>query len=268
MTAICQKALPDVPWMEARTHRLPGVQPLDPSTWIVVDDAYAAQMAERARLMEKRRSDIVMSQPSAFPAAQELLDEVTSHLSQRHNFELTNRQCIRPDGTCVDVDRNAPLETLSRLVSEDFCILQKDGNEHVLTAGLLCFPASWTLSQKFGHPLIRIHQPVESYTDDIAKRVQRLFDAVQVGRPLWRANAMRYRDPALYQPRPEVAPRTDRVQGNYIRSERQCILRLPKSDAVVFSIHTRQVQIDRLSAEQLAGLKLRPIDDEGSVPSG
>ncbi len=48
----------------------------------------------------------------------------------------------------------------------------------------------------------------------------------------------------------EVAPRTDREQGVYIRSELQCILRLPEADAVVFSIHTRQVHIDDLSQKR------------------
>jgi hypothetical protein len=51
---------------------------------------------------------------------------------------------------------------------------------------------------------------------------------------------LRYVDPTLHQPRPKMAPRAhlDGQDFRYIRSERQCVLRLPKTDAVVFSIHT------------------------------
>ncbi|MEM9584050.1 MAG: DUF3445 domain-containing protein [Pseudomonadota bacterium] len=260
MTAICQKSLPDAPWAQAQTRRLPGVQPLDPATWIVVDDAYASQMAERTRLLAESRSDVLQIQPDALPAARELLRMVLAHLGARDGFEIGAANCTRPDGQTAVIDHGAPLETLCHLVTEDFCILQKRGTEHVLTAGLLCFPASWTLAEKFGHPLMRIHAPVDSYTDNMAKRVQRLFDAVRADRPLWRANAMLYHDPTLFQPRPEAAPRTERTGGDYLRSERQCILRLPVSDAVIFSIHTRQVALGDLTPDQAEALRRHPID--------
>ena len=49
--------------------------------------------------------------------------------------------------------------------------------EHVLTGAILCFPSNWTLAQKFGMRLARIHLPVERYDEAVARRVQRLFDA-------------------------------------------------------------------------------------------
>jgi len=70
--------------------------------------------------------------------------------------------------------------------------------------------------------------------------VQRLFNGVQPGRPLWRFNALWYDDPTLHQPR-SIHARRDHPKdgkGDFLRSERQCILRLPQTNAVVFSIHT------------------------------
>ncbi|MGY9013047.1 MAG: heme-dependent oxidative N-demethylase family protein, partial [Rhodobacterales bacterium] len=176
----------------------------------------------------------------ARPAAEELLDEVLEDLSQRDDFTVTRPLVRRPDGVCVEIDRGDPLGVLGRLVQEDLCLLEKIGDEHVLTGAILCFPASWTLAEKFMRPLVAIHEPVDSYDDNIAKRVQRLFDGVKPERPLWRYNLLRYVDPTLHQPRPEMAPRAhlDGQDFRYIRSERQCVLRLPKTDAVVFSIHT------------------------------
>lgn len=125
-------------------------------------------------------------------------------------------------------------------MQEDLCILHKSGDEHVLTGAVLCFPASWMLAEKFMAPLIGIHAPVQGYDAGIAARVQRMFDGVQAGRPLWRFNALWYDDPALHQPRSAHARReeTEAETGSFLRSERQCILRLPQSRAVVFSIHT------------------------------
>lgn len=263
MTAICQESLPDAPWMEARTRRMPGVLPLDPLDWLTVDDAYSAQMADRAEILRSKRDDVLQMASDAAPAVLELLDTVLEQLRQRPDFTFDGLDCTRPDGVTVAIDRAKPFDTLCHLVAEDLCILQKQGGEHVLTAALLCFPASWTLAQKFGQPLSAIHGPVASYTNEMAKRVQRLFDAVRVGHPLWRANALQYSDPTLYQPRTLDERREDHDQGRYIRSERQCILRLPLSDAVVFSIHTRQVPLEHLTAEQAQGLQEHPIHYDG-----
>ena len=270
MTAICQKSLPDAPWMAPVTRKLPGVQPLDMSTWVVVDDAYAAQMAERTRLLREERAAVLMQENAAGPAVDELYRFVLDHLAGRSEFQVKGQRCIRPDGEGVALDPNSPMETLCQLITEDLCVLEKRGDEHVLTAGLLCFPSSWSLAEKFGRPLVAIHEPVSSYTDDVGRRVQRLFDAVQPGMPLWRANALRYSDPTLFQPR-RSTQRRDHAEaektGGYIRSERQCILRLPETGAVVFSIQNRVVRMEDLTPEQAAGLEDYPIihDVETSV---
>ena len=237
MTPILQTRLSYDP----TNHRpLPGVAPLDPDDWIICDDAHAAQMAERARLLAEKRDTVVAMDETARPAALELLDAVLEVLSQRPDHEVSEGQVRRPDGVVVGLDRNAPMVTLGHLVQQDLCLMEKRGAEHVLSAAVLCFPASWTLEEKFMRPLTGIHIPVDSYDDSMARRVQRLFDGVQVGRPLWRFNALWYVDPSLHQPRRENDRRAERgaQDARYLRTERQSILRLPQSGAVVFGIHT------------------------------
>lgn len=238
MTEILHRVLPD----DMITPRpLPGIAPLDPARWLVVDETYAAQMAERARLWHTARDAVRYLQPQADAAAAELLDQVLAHLRNSHDgFTISAAQVRRPDGITVAIERADPLGTLAHLVQEDFCILQKpDGAaEHILTAAVLCFPANWRLDEKAGRPMRAIHDPVPEYDTRIAKRVQRLFDGVQVGKPLWRFNALRYAHPDLFHPdsKPTVDPRP------YLRSERQTILRLPQTRAVVFGIHTYVVK--------------------------
>lgn len=239
MTTPLQTALP----YDALTPMsLPGIAPLDPADWLIVDEAYDGQMAQRDALITTQRSLVIGLEAEALAAAQELLEKVITALLNRPqgDFVRDGNAIIRPDGVSITMDDADPLATLGRLAQEDFCILQKHGLEHVLTGAVLCFPASWLLSEKFGKPLIGIHIPVDSYTGDIAKRVQRLFDGVRADRPLWRFNALWYADAELHQPRSanERRPPADHNSAPYFRSEKQSILRLPKTDAVVFSIHT------------------------------
>lgn len=218
---------------------LPGMQPVDGKDWLRVDAAYTDQLATKAALLETHADKVLTCLPEAREAATETLDEILKLLAARADFEVEGDAVKRPDGKVIKANRGAPLHTLSQLIQEDICILQKQGKTHRLTAALLCFPASWTLSEKIGRELLAIHAPVQEYTDNIARRVQRLFDGVRPGHPIWRANLLSYEDPRLYQPKSEGDERSSHPsQAIYERSERQTLWRLPKCDAVVFSIHT------------------------------
>ncbi|MEL6463326.1 MAG: DUF3445 domain-containing protein [Pseudomonadota bacterium] len=236
MPAILQRHLPDD--MTTSRH-LPGVQP-ERGLWLRIDDAYAAQMARRDHLLSERADKVLYLDPSARGAAEELLDTVLAALPVL-GFDVGVDTVTCPDGRKVGIARAAPLRTLGRMCQNDFVLMERRGDAHVLTGAVLCFPASWTLSEKAGRPLTDIHLPVADYTDDLARRVQRLFDGIQVGRPLWRFNQLWYQDPELYQPRSQHAPRrvgAALCEGPYYRTERQTLLRLPESRAVVFAIHT------------------------------
>lgn len=253
---ILQERLVDVPWQSAATARLPGTVPVANGDWLRVDDAYSAQMVLRDRVLRLRTDDVHVLRNGARDAAQELLSEVLSLLSEHPDFGVSDDHVLRPDGKWVALDPDNPLMTLGRLVQQDFCILQNTGTEHVLTGAVLCFPASWTLAEKIDRPLSGIHATVPVYTDDIARRVQRMFNGVQVGRALWRVNLLVYAKADLFQPRCVGDPRADDPQdpGGFIRSERQCISRLSRSGAIVFSIHTTVVSRASLTRVEHAAM--------------
>lgn len=233
---VLQTVLPE----DMRTARaLPGIQP-ERGPWLRVDEAYAGQMAQRDALLEARGDEVLYLDPDAVPAAEELRDTAMELLPDL-GFERRGDIVTCPDARKVDVSSTPPLEALGRLFQNDFVLMEKRGDQHVLTGAVLCFPASWRLSEKAGRPLTDIHIPVRDYTDDVGRRVQRLFDGIQVGRPLWRFNQLWYQDPELHQPRSASEPRrvgSGLKEGPYFRSERQTLLRLPRSRAVVFAIHT------------------------------
>ncbi len=235
-TPILQSHLPED--MRA-TRALPGIQP-ERGPWLRVDEAYAGQMARRVALLDAKPDEVLFQDPQAAPAARELLDHVLAELPAL-GFLHDGDVLTCPDGRTVDVSAHAPMDALGRCLQNDFVIMESRGDEHVLTGAVLCFPASWMLSEKAGRPLTDIHIPVHEYTDELARRVQRLFDGIKVGRPLWRFNQLWYDDPELHQPRSVQEPRrvgSRQRSGPFYRSERQTLLRLPLSGAVVFVIHT------------------------------
>ena len=242
-------------WTDPRLLRLPGVQPLAIKDWMLRDDAFARQMAYRDWLMSHRRKVVLSQRPQADEAAAELLDVVSKDCGFPQSGDIINR----PDDMMVDLSVDCALMACARLTQMDLCILQDAGEEHILTAGVMCFPSSWTLSEKLGRSLSSIHAPVDEYDGRISRSVQRMFKAIRPAQPLWRANVLIYTDPNLHQPRLEgIAKPIDPVAKRYVRVERQSFRRLPKTGAVIFGIHTSIVAAESLEPsdyDSLAAIK-------------
>jgi hypothetical protein len=254
-TPILQDRLPLHPWENPATRRLPGIQPVQGRDWLRVDEAYAGQMALRDRLIAGQPQVVHSLLPDARAAADELYRMVLDWLAAEPGFALTRTHATRPDGVTVALDPDQPLVTLGRLVQQDLCLMQSNGAEYDLTGAILCFPASWTLAQKIGRPMTGIHQPVEIYDAALASRVHRLLTAIRPEQPLWRMNFFTYDDFMLHHPRVEGDWRRQPTGKSYVRCERQTLVRLPKTQAVLFAIHTIVVDANQISPEDYAALR-------------
>lgn len=261
MDTILQTSLSFAPWADPRTNRLPGIVPVSMEEWLEVDSAFAAQMALREQLIATKPQEVMALHDSARPAADEMYRVILERLPAL-GYEVGEGSVTRPDGVTVALDASDPLATLGRLVQCDLCLMQPDPTgqteESVLTGGVLCFPAGWRLAQKFMMPMLRIHLPIEKYTPELAMRVQRLLDGVQVGRGLMRGTASLSCAP-LADPRSENERVHSPRGSRFIRVERQCLIRLPETRAVVFSIHTQIVEPSALSPHQAQTLEEFPI---------
>ena len=243
-------------WLDPRMSSLPGVQPLTREDWLLRDEVFTQQMAYRDWLLEHQRGAVFAQTQQANEAAEELRDIIIHDCG----FEKNGGLVTRPDGVSVGITADAPLITAARLTQSDLCIFQDAGGSHILTAGVMCFPSSWTLSQKMGRNLASIHRPVDEFDERIATSVQRMFKAIRIQQPLWRANFLIYTDAQLHQPREEgVAKPMDSDAPRYVRVERQSFRRLPKSLAVVFGIHTSVIPASALSKDEHDALRqLKP----------
>lgn len=248
-TLVLQSVLPDPPWLNPARWRLPGVMPLPLDEWLIRDDAFAGQMALRDHLITTKRDSVHALLPGAEPAAAECYDMVLDALGTDPEYSFEDDTIVRPDGVRILLKPDEPLLTLGRLIQADLCLMEPGQDGHILKGAILCFPAYWTLSDKIGHPLIPIHRPVQEYDHDVARRVQRLFDALRPDRLLWRTNANLHAAGDLFTPKREADPerRVDATAAQFVRSERQILRKLPKTGATVFSIHTYMVRIENLS---------------------
>ncbi|SLN54849.1 heme-dependent oxidative N-demethylase family protein [Roseisalinus antarcticus] len=234
---VLQPAIPE-PLRRAAAAPLPRMQPVEGS-WITVDAAHGAQLAERARLLSEKGRLVLDALPGTRPNLEDLFEVVRQALCDHDGFGVKGDRVEGPSGKVAVLDPARVLESLNDVLAEDLCLLEKRGDEHVLVAASLCFPAGWTLAQKLGRPLSRIHRPVPPYDADVGRRVQRFFDAVRPGRPIWRANLHGYNRPDLFLPLREDEAK-EKISGApcYLRSERQTVLRLPGTGAMLFAIHT------------------------------
>ncbi|MEM1237712.1 MAG: DUF3445 domain-containing protein [Pseudomonadota bacterium] len=220
---VLQRAIP-YPALELRA--LPSLQILDPRDWLIFDEAEAGQLALRQRLLRERRDEVFAACPGSEPAQAEAVALVTEHLARDHGREVT-----LPEGAGIDA--------LAGVIQEDIVILEKRGDAHVMVAALLCFPASWMLAEKIGREMAVIHEPVEEIDARMDRQIERVFQAVRPDRPMWRYNQLWYHDAALFQPRSANDRREKPVGvGDYLRTERQSLVRMPETGGLIFSIHT------------------------------
>jgi len=207
--------------------RLPGVQPVTKHDWLIRCDTYAAQMDYRRELIKSRRDHVFVKTEGALEACQELQDML-----------------------CDGPPNDHPLINAALTVQEDLCILQKQGDSHILTAAVMCFPSSWDVREKIGRSIASIHDPVPEFSD-VSSTVERMLSAIRIEQPLGRANFLIYTDPELHQPRGEgIAKPIDPTGPRYVRVERQTFRRLPETLAIVFAIHTYVVPARQLSSEE------------------
>ncbi|MEM0923142.1 MAG: DUF3445 domain-containing protein [Pseudomonadota bacterium] len=248
---------PYTPFTDPRMVSPPGLSPLEPADWFRIDPDFTAQMSEREALITELPELVLAADPGA-QNVRALYDRILDHLRAGGLYDFEEKAARRPDGAIVPLDETNPLATLGRLIAEDLCLMEQPGTggEYRLVAATLCFPSRWLLSEKLGRPLTVIHEPVPDYDDTLARRVNRMFEAVRPGRPLVRVNWLVHAVAELHLPlgSAEKAKEPDDLSGPlYLRTERQTMTRIAPG-SVVFAIKTSICPLEALSPAEAAAL--------------
>ena len=231
-----------------------GVAAIDARQWFELDDDYAAQMAEKERLLATRRGEVFQLLPRAEASSRELLAAVAAWAAATHpdRFARHGDAMRCPDGRRVSLLGTPPLEAAALLVQEDLCLLQPDAAGTLILAGAsLCFPSRWRLADKLGHPMLAIHAPVPGLNPKIGATIDRFLAGLKAGNIYTRTNWSLTTDPALFQP---VALPHDPIAAAeagervFYRVERQTLRSLPESGAVLFGIRVHQHKLSDFAA--------------------
>lgn len=249
--------LPHLAFMEKRARPYPGLSPIDDADWIVNYADTPQQLDYRARLISERRKDVIGSLPEGEAAAGELFSVLIAHLDDTRGWSRRDAVVQCPGHARVELDEADPLGSIGRLVSEDFCILMRGPRDvaYRLVAAVVCFPSNWSLADKMGRSLSAIHDPVPDYDEDVARRVNRVFDGIRTGGLMVRHNWILQSCADLHAPpRPALALHQLCPRDVLLRSERQTFRRLEASGAVAFGIRTSMAPLSGLDRREVEGL--------------
>jgi len=278
------------PYDGASTPFAIGLKPLDLADWIELDETYDAQMAEKLRLYKTVGDKVFVAQPDTESAQQEVLDLLSAHMLAHYpdRFKQTaDGVAATGDPALVAGARDKPpLHKASLLVQEDLILMRHGQTGWRLAAGSLCFPSSWTLTEKFGLPMHAIHQPVPDFgkgtrNDELINRmfdrlhqpVQRFNWSIQAGGALYHPLSNEGRQDRTDHPSPRFGDDVDAAA--FVRVERQTLRKLPQSRDVLFTIRiylnplgwiARQPERVRLAqgfAGQLRAMPREQLDYKG-----
>ncbi len=247
-----------------------------------IDEHYRSEMAERALVLDKDpRRYLVMPhmQTAAWDALQMLMEHLAADYPEGFSLERDGDRWHWRNHL-LDIDQRfifgdasslpcAPLEFIGRQVQGDFALLDQRDGDLYMDAGLVTSPADWSLAFDAGMSFKQWHAPVPmAHQMGVFERALKYLLNLQVGQPVRRLNWT-----LTINPRLDSSPETFHEWGAdrgkitaqnvgqqvHLRVELQVMARLPRSNAVMFSIRTYLISLDELVTRPGWGCRLHRV---------
>jgi dimethylamine monooxygenase subunit A len=257
-----------------------GLLPLAMADWIEIDEDYEPTIDKKKKLLAEHLDAVLQVRPGADAACLELRQILAAFLAERFPELFTsNGEEVRTRGRAFARPESGSeaLEQIAVWTQEDWAVLSACAPA-TLEAAAICFPSRWSLAEKMGRDSDGIHARVPGFAA-IAKATANTLERMTVGKPLWRLNWSIHDSDELYAPSPQshspVLDASDVMQKTWLRVERQTLVRLPATQAVVFSIRTYLRRLEevvanderrRLLAETLRRLSNDSARYKGMLP--
>ncbi|WP_010197657.1 heme-dependent oxidative N-demethylase family protein [Bacillus sp. m3-13] len=243
---------------------------LTPPKSIDITEGYLKEIQLKRSLLSDHHSRCFQSFPHTNKAQWEALEFVMTDLStyfpknfsfkregQNHIFinHLLQEECEFKMGDATNLPFE-PLDFIGRHVQEDLILmLQRDGDLY-LDAGQLCFPANWSLAFNHGMSFKNIHFPIPGFKEEgLDERILQFLLRLEAGNPWGRKNwslmAGNRMDTSLESFDVWGKDRKKVTLDNagefvHLRVEVQKLYRLPRSHAILFTIHTHLLPLEKL----------------------
>lgn len=247
-----------------------GLRSAKHTDWIELDNHYPHYHATKARRIEERGNRCCRTDPEAYPAALELLQDLADYLPERYPtlYRRTNSGIENLwSGEHLRVTEplaEDPIQTCGRLVQDDLAIMiERPDGQYYLLSGAILLPGFWRLEGKFGMPLSEIHTSgdVPQYREKLEKGMMNFFRRVKPEEMVARNNYFLQVDNDLAWSWSigdedsdsvswSTAEKNRAIEHHFFRSERQTLRRLPKSGGVVFTIRTYFLPVTEICEEK------------------
>ena len=283
--------LPYFPFEQDSYAMTLGVRALRPGESLIeVDEAhYARELAlKQAHLsanLRARFQALPGTEPSQWETVTELLPLMARQFPQHFALEVEGGRwhwrnlLLGTETRFTPGDPGglplAPLDWLGRQVQEDLLLMDGTRQGLPLMAGQLCFPSMWSLDEKMGLSLLDIHVPVPGFGEKLGVATTRLMEGLKPGRTVTRCNwALTVTDRMDLEPWsfPEWRHLFEGITADnagercFLRLERQTLSLMPRTGAILFTIHTYRAPVateveDPARRRRLAGvLRTVPAD--------
>jgi hypothetical protein len=262
--------LPYFPFAQDTYALTLGVRALRPDETLIEVDAphYRDELALKASLLASNPRAHFQAGPDTEPLQWETVTELLPVMARQHpqhfalevagerwhwRNHLLGTQTRFTPGEADSLPR-APLDWLGLQVQEDLLLMDGRREGLPLVAGQLCFPSMWSLDEKLGRSMLEVHAPVPGLNAQLGAPIQRLMEGLKAGRSVTRCNwGITVTD------RMDLAPWTlrewvhrfegitarDAGERCFLRLERQTLTLLPRTGAILFTIHTYRAPVAR-----------------------
>lgn len=176
---------------------------MEPQNWLTVDQNYLAEHRVRSQLLRHEKSRVLQCLPESYEACMEMLEEAVEFLCQRFPDLFERMQNGNGNGSRVwnkltgesfaygtGDDELDPLEIAVRLSMEDLSVLMKNADDeyylcvrpvqrkdNILTlsraASASLFPVGWTVEERIGWTISKLHDPVPLWHQQVANSVSK-----------------------------------------------------------------------------------------------
>ncbi|MCR9128988.1 MAG: DUF3445 domain-containing protein [Alphaproteobacteria bacterium] len=244
---------PHAPFRAGAPRFVPALKPIAPADWLAPDTE--AHVLDWKRAMLDRPDLVHRAEPGSEAAAHEAADLV---------------------GRALGAPVAGDLIKASRLVSDDLVIMTPGAAGWTCAALTLTAPTFFAIEDVIGRNIAALHGPVPDAAR-LSTRIERVFEGLQPGTVLERFNWTLQAGADRFTP--DAAPlraralRADREAWRallHLRVERQTIVKLRETGAVLFTIRVCLDPVAALQHEDRASLAAawRTLGPEGRAYKG
>ena len=201
----------------------------------------AALLDERRTLLQQSPDNHAAEQPGS----EAIVREAAEFASQVGRCVLTapssQAQGLRSSNDTDDLSRRAEdsppyLTDLGSTWEPDFVLLDEDLR---VQAGCVCSPSFWSLPEKLGKPINLVHAPVPGLNVELGTKIRIFLDKLKPNEVWERWNWGLAATPELNCHPAMQRPRLNEcatLEETWFRVEHQALVRLPKTQAILFGI--------------------------------